>query len=87
MDFALPPRIEDFRRRIARFVEDELLPLDEILLDQLTGRARTRAELAGKLAGRGVPDDVAAWIIKLTDPGSDWVTGQVLAVDGGLAVT
>ncbi|MEN4476925.1 SDR family oxidoreductase [Mycolicibacterium cosmeticum] len=39
------------------------------------------------LRRRGVPDDVAAWIIKLTDPGSDWVTGQVLAVDGGLAVT
>ena len=39
------------------------------------------------LGRRGVPDDVAAWIIKLTDPGSDWVTGQVLAVDGGLAVT
>ena len=29
MDFALPPRIEDFRRRIARFVQDELLPLEE----------------------------------------------------------
>jgi len=30
-----------------------------ILLDQLTGRARSRRELADKLAGRGVPDDVA----------------------------
>ncbi|WP_134768454.1 regulatory protein RecX [Nocardioides sp. 1609] len=30
-----------------------------ILLDQLTGRARSRHELAGKLAGKGVPDDVA----------------------------
>lgn len=31
----------------------------KILLDQLTGRARTRAELAKKLAQRNVPDEVA----------------------------
>lgn len=31
----------------------------KILLDQLTGQARSRAELATKLAGKGVPDDVA----------------------------
>ncbi len=30
----------------------------KILLDQLTGRARTRAELAKKLAAKGVPTDV-----------------------------
>ncbi|MFZ2501415.1 MAG: regulatory protein RecX, partial [Nocardioides sp.] len=30
-----------------------------ILLEQLTGRARSRAELADKLRGRGVPDEVA----------------------------
>lgn len=29
-----------------------------ILLDQLTGRARTRAELSDKLASKGVPDEV-----------------------------
>ena len=29
MDFTISPRIEDYRRRIARFVEDELLPLEE----------------------------------------------------------
>jgi regulatory protein len=31
----------------------------KILLDQLTGQARSRAELAGKLARKGVPDEVA----------------------------
>ncbi len=31
----------------------------KILLDQLTGQARSRAELASKLAKRRVPDDVA----------------------------
>ena len=35
----------------------------KILLDQLTGRARTRSELATKLAGRGVPDEVAARLL------------------------
>ena len=34
-----------------------------ILLDQLTGRARTRSELADKLASRNVPDDVAATLL------------------------
>ncbi|GGE14481.1 acyl-CoA dehydrogenase [Gemmobacter megaterium] len=28
MDFTIPPRIEDFRARIARFVEDHVLPLE-----------------------------------------------------------
>jgi regulatory protein len=31
----------------------------KILLDQLTGQARTRSELAGKLARKGVPDALA----------------------------
>jgi regulatory protein len=34
-----------------------------ILLDQLTGRARSRSELAGKLRSKGVPDDVAARLL------------------------
>ena len=28
MDFTISPRVEEFRRRIARFVENELLPLE-----------------------------------------------------------
>lgn len=35
----------------------------KILLDQLTGRARTRSELADKLASRDVPDAVAARLL------------------------
>jgi regulatory protein len=35
----------------------------KILLDQLTGRARTRHELADKLRGRGVPDDLATALL------------------------
>ena len=39
------------------------------------------------LKRRGNPDDVARWIVQLADPVSEWVTGQVIAVDGGLGVT
>jgi NAD(P)-dependent dehydrogenase (short-subunit alcohol dehydrogenase family) len=39
------------------------------------------------LKRRGNPNDVARWIVQLADPASDWVTGQVIAVDGGLGVT
>lgn len=35
----------------------------KILLDTLTGQARTRKELADKLAKRGVPDDLAAQLL------------------------
>ena len=55
MDFAISPRIEDFRRRIAAFVEREILPLEgdpaaydghgNIAPDLLEGlRAKARAE-------------------------------------------
>ncbi len=38
------------------------------------------------LGRRGVPDDVANWIVQLAGPGSDWLTGQIIAVDGGLGL-
>jgi len=39
------------------------------------------------LKRRGNPDEVARWIVQLADPASEWVTGQVIGVDGGLGVT
>jgi NAD(P)-dependent dehydrogenase (short-subunit alcohol dehydrogenase family) len=39
------------------------------------------------LGRRGVPDDVAEWIVRLAGTASEWVTGQVIAVDGGLGLT
>lgn len=38
------------------------------------------------LKRRGTPADVAPWIVRLADPASGWVTGQVIAVDGGLGL-
>ncbi|MFZ5736107.1 MAG: SDR family NAD(P)-dependent oxidoreductase [Pseudomonadota bacterium] len=64
--------------------------------DALTGMmglsdAQAEAVKADELAQiplgrRGVPDDIAAWIVRLADPSADWITGQVLAVDGGLGL-
>jgi NAD(P)-dependent dehydrogenase (short-subunit alcohol dehydrogenase family) len=39
------------------------------------------------LGRRGEPDEVASWILRLADPGTTWLTGQVLALDGGLNLT
>lgn len=36
------------------------------------------------LGRRGHPDEVAEWVLRLADPASTWLTGQVLTVDGGL---
>ena len=39
------------------------------------------------LGRRGVPEEVARWIISLASSGNEWVTGQVFGVDGGLGLT
>ncbi|MDA0563519.1 SDR family oxidoreductase [Streptomonospora sp. S1-112] len=39
------------------------------------------------LGRRGEPEEVAAWVLRLADPGATWLTGQVLTVDGGLDLT
>lgn len=36
------------------------------------------------LGRRGDPAEVATWILRLADPGTTWLTGQTLTVDGGL---
>lgn len=38
------------------------------------------------LGRRGEPNDVAAWIVNMAEPDMNWVTGQVIAVDGGLLI-
>lgn len=39
------------------------------------------------LGRRGTADEIAAWIVSLANPAASWVTGQVIAVDGGLDIT
>lgn len=38
------------------------------------------------LGRRGVPDDVARWIVALASRDADWVTGQVFNIDGGFTL-
>ncbi len=39
------------------------------------------------LGRRGLPEEVAHWIVSLANPENDWVTGQIFGVDGGLGLT
>ena len=47
--------------------------------------ARKMSESMHALGRLGTADDVARAIVFLLDPANSWITGQVLAVDGGLS--
>ena len=53
----------------------------------LTGSetARKMSESMHALGRLGQPDDIARAVAFLLDPQNSWITGQVLAVDGGLS--
>ncbi len=53
----------------------------------LTGNETSRkfSESMHALGRLGKPEDVARAIVFLLDPANNWITGQVLAVDGGLS--
>jgi NAD(P)-dependent dehydrogenase (short-subunit alcohol dehydrogenase family) len=48
-------------------------------------KERERARIP--LGRRGIPEDVADWIVRLAGSAADWTTGQVIAIDGGLGLT
>jgi 3-oxoacyl-[acyl-carrier protein] reductase len=57
------------------------------LTARITGsEAAVKASLAMHPLGRlGEPEDIARAISFFLDPANDWITGQILAVDGGLS--
>src|SRR5690606_2441817 len=68
-------------------------PTETDLLPERLGQAGREAE--GRkmdereripLRRHGAPDEVAQWIVLLASPAAAWITGQVLAVDGGLSI-
>ena len=38
------------------------------------------------LGRRGVTDDIVPWILRLGSSNNEWLTGQVLTIDGGWAL-
>lgn len=58
-------------------------PLTEPLLNnQLVAKASTSMHALGRI---GQPTDIAQAILFFLNPENNWITGQVLAVDGGLS--
>lgn len=57
------------------------------LTTALTGNENSRkfSEAMHALGRLGKPEDIARAIVFLLDPANSWITGQVLAVDGGLS--
>jgi NAD(P)-dependent dehydrogenase (short-subunit alcohol dehydrogenase family) len=47
-------------------------------------KARERGRIP--LGRRGEPEEVAYWVTALADPAASWVTGQVIAIDGGYSL-
>ena len=39
------------------------------------------------LGRRRDPDDVTRWVVIFSDPEKNWITGQIVAEDGGLVTT
>ena len=57
--------------------------LPETVIEQIK-----REEIARiPLGRRGDPDEVATWLLRLADPATTWLTGQILTIDGGLELT
>ncbi|WP_229310372.1 SDR family NAD(P)-dependent oxidoreductase, partial [Legionella pneumophila] len=58
-------------------------PLTSSLLsNQLVLNASKGMHALGRI---GVPEDIAHAIVFLLNPDNSWITGQVIAVDGGLS--
>jgi NAD(P)-dependent dehydrogenase (short-subunit alcohol dehydrogenase family) len=54
----------------------------KLLQNEMMAKASAGMHALGRI---GEPDDVASAIEWLLDPEQNWVTGQVIGVDGGLS--
>jgi NAD(P)-dependent dehydrogenase (short-subunit alcohol dehydrogenase family) len=68
-------------------------PVESEFLKERMGLSHEEAEAvkaqerdAIPLGRRGVPEDVARWIVALANRNADWVTGQVFNIDGGFTL-
>ena len=56
------------------------------MTDAMAQEAREKMTEAIPLGRMGTPEDVANMAVFLASPKSDYITGQVFAVDGGMAI-
>jgi NAD(P)-dependent dehydrogenase (short-subunit alcohol dehydrogenase family) len=68
-------------------------PVESDFLKERMGLSHEQAEAvkaqeraAIPMGRRGVPEDVARWIVALASRDADWVTGQVFSIDGGFTL-
>src|SRR5690348_11046352 len=69
-----PTETDFLRERMGRTDEE---------VESVKAQERTRIPLGR----RGLPEDVAPWIVALASDSGAWITGQVITVDRGLSVT
>lgn len=53
------------------------------LPEEVAQAIETQEEVQIPLGRRGIPADIVPWILRLGGSDSEWLTGQVLTVDGG----
>lgn len=68
-------------------------PVESDFLKERMGLSREQVEAvkaqerdAIPMGRRGVPEDLARWIVALASRDADWVTGQVFNIDGGFTL-
>lgn len=75
------------RRSVAflrtRYAVFDKLPVPAGVVDQVKAQFVAQVPL-GRMASS---DEVAHWIAAMVDPAVTWMTGEILAVDGGMSLT
>lgn len=56
------------------------------LTEQAIDAVKADETAAIPLGRRGTPEEVARWIVRFAGARGDWVTGQIVGIDGGLEV-
>ncbi|BCK56285.1 SDR family NAD(P)-dependent oxidoreductase [Nocardia wallacei] len=54
------------------------------LTDELVEQIKREETERIPLRRRGIPAEIAEWVLHLSDPAASWITGQIITVDGGL---
>lgn len=57
------------------------------LSEEQAKKVEQQEEAMIPMGRRGQPEDISRWIVKLAEPESSWMTGQVIGADGGLGLS